>query len=127
MKLKYRDEGHRAAFHRFLEEADVKMDDVWRLEEAKRRQIAFLYLLALYQEDYETYEGERFYVENLVEMSLGGPTYLFDEQIGKMNEPHEQMILCAKAFFRQEDHFEVIPEDQKWFEEARKILEVASE
>ena len=48
MKLKYRDEVHRAAFNRFLEEADVKMDDVWKLGEAKRRQIAFLYLLALY-------------------------------------------------------------------------------
>ena len=122
MQLKYRDELHRTAFQHFLEEADIKLDDVCLLEEAVRHQVAFLYLLALYQEDYEAYEGERFYVENLEEMSLSGPTYLFDEQIGQMARPHEQMILCAKAFLRQEEHLVVGSGDQKWLEEARKIL-----
>lgn len=124
MQLVYKNEEHEAAFKTFVEEAYMTLADLDRLSDIERRQFAFLYLIAMYQEAYEKYEGERFYVEALEDITLGGPTYLLEDYIGEMNRPHERILVYAKRLLKNEPlEQEEAWEDAKWTKQALKIAE----
>lgn len=119
MKLNYRDKKHKEAFKALLEQAKFKEEQLWQLSDEERRQFAFLYLLALYQKEYLQYEGEAFYIEDMGELELGGPTYLFDLEEVEMNRPHERMILAAKRLLQKQNaKYIVAIEDRAWVDEA---------
>lgn len=63
-----------------------------------KRQLAFLYMIAYYQEDYYQYEGETFYIECFEALEIGGPTYLLEEEVVLRDEyPHEKVLSIAKT------------------------------
>lgn len=71
-----------------------------------KRQLAFIYLIAYYQEDYKVYEGENFYIVpnyDDVNFSVGGPTYLLEEQIGVKTYSHEIILEVARALLEGQD------------------------
>ena len=100
MELLFKDEKHQKAYYQLLEEADLTENELQQPSKLLRRQLAFLYLIALFQEDYRHYEGEVFYVEAYEEISLGGPTYLLEGCIGEGTYPHEHILFIAKALLQ---------------------------
>ncbi len=102
MKLIFQDSKHEQAYHRFLHEAGLTQQELEVPSPLLRRQLAFLYLIALFQEDYIYYEGEVFYIEAYDELSLGGPTYLLEEDIGEGDYPHEKILRVAKHILKGE-------------------------
>ncbi|MGL5677798.1 MAG: hypothetical protein ACRDDX_15480 [Cellulosilyticaceae bacterium] len=101
-------EAHEEAFCTFLEEAyldvDMLMKGTWEgLDSTLRRQLAFLYMVSYYQQDYKDYEGESFYVEAFEELEIGGPVYLLEEEVHLRTEcPHEWVLHFAKPLIRGE-------------------------
>lgn len=102
MKLLFKDNKHERAYNQLIEEADLTDTELRQPSALLRRQLAFLYLIALFQEDYIHYEGEAFCVEAYEELSLGGPTYLLDPSIGQGTYPHEQILDIAKKLLQGE-------------------------
>lgn len=102
MRLTFQDSKHEQAFRVFLEEANYTPKELEVPSPLVRRQLAFLYLIALFQEDYIYYEGQGFYIEAYEEISLGGPTYLLEDDIGEGNYPHEKILVVAKCILKGE-------------------------
>lgn len=91
---------HQAAFDDLLKQMDLSPETLRMPSPLLRRQLAFIYLIAYYQEDYKKYEGEAFYIEpdyDDIHFSIGGPTYLLDSQIGTRRYAHEIILEAAKA------------------------------
>lgn len=110
--LYFKDEIHKDYFlemikSMYLSEAEMNNPTV-----LIKQQVAFCYLIALYQKDYEKYEGDYFYVELGEELSLGGPTYLLDERYGERIRDCEKIIPIACRLLGQED-IKTIVEDEK--------------
>lgn len=114
--LYFKDEIHKNYFLEMIESMYLSEAEMDNLTTLIKRQIAFCYLIALYQKDYEIYEGDYFYVELGEELSLGGPTYLLDERYGERIRDYEKIIPIACRLLEQED-IKVILKD------AEKILE----
>lgn len=112
--LKYKNEAHQKAFETFLDEMYLSQKEKERPSKLLRRQIAFAYLLALYEADYEKYEGEGFYFEIGEELSLGGPTYLLDPRYGLRNKEYEKIVPIACELLKES----VV--DEKWIEKVTK-------
>ncbi len=102
MELIFKNHEHERAYNQLIEEADLTEIELKQPSVLLRRQLAFLYLIALFQEDYIYYEGEAFYVEAYEELSLGGPTYLLDACMGEGTYPHEQILYIAKRLLQGE-------------------------
>ena len=96
----FKNKAHEEAFRALLMQSEGELCINKLEDEKKRRQIAFLYLIALYQEDYEYYEGSRFSVEVYEEISLDGPVYLLEECIQLEDFAHERMLKVAKNILR---------------------------
>ncbi len=100
-RLYFKDEVHRKAFLELLEGMYLSADEMKLPTQLLKRQFAFAYLIALYQKDYELYEGEGFYIEIGEELSLGGPTYLMDERYGERTKEYEKIIPIACEFLKE--------------------------
>lgn len=122
--LHYKDKAHQKAFEVFIEDMDLSLKEMQTPSKLLRRQFAFLYLLALYQEDYEQYEGERFYVEAGIELSLGGPTYLLEERYGERKRAYEQIISIACSILKGEV-IDLTCMNQEFIEHIRYYLDQA--
>ncbi|MEF9960415.1 MAG: hypothetical protein RR448_06525 [Niameybacter sp.] len=128
MQIEYfKDAQHREAFCELLEQAEVIAAgevEVGQLKKIKAsdllsRQIAFFYLIALYQRDIETYEGIPFYVEVYEEISLDGPVYLLDEKIGIPVHDYEWAVYFGKRIVMGETiNLEQVPRSMRKFVEA---------
>lgn len=93
---------HQKEFLELLEQANLEEHPQWRKSQLEYRQVAFLYLIALYQEEYKRYEGCKFYIEDLGELSLDGPVYLLDERsISLKAYDHEMMLDLAMQILRE--------------------------
>ncbi|MEG0013272.1 MAG: hypothetical protein RR618_03990 [Cellulosilyticaceae bacterium] len=87
---------HKKEFLELLEQANLEEHPRQRKSQLEYRQVAFLYLIALYQEEYKRYEGCKFYIEDLGELSLDGPVYLLEERYISLKEyDHEIMLDLA--------------------------------
>nr|WP_302596678.1 hypothetical protein [uncultured Cellulosilyticum sp.] len=98
--IAFRNLQHQAAFHDLLKQMDLSTKALKTPSQLLRRQLAFIYLIAYYQEDYKKYEGEAFYIEpdyDDIHFSIGGPTYLLENQIGTRRYGHEIILEAAKA------------------------------
>ena len=100
MKLIFKNHEHERAYNQLIQEADLTDTELRQPTALLRRQLAFLYLIALFQEDYIHYEGEAFYVEAYEELSLGGPTYLLETCMAEETYPHEQILCIAKKLLQ---------------------------
>lgn len=93
---------HKKEFVELLEQANLDKCALSSMSELERRQVAFLYLIALYQEEYKRYEGCKFYVEDFGELSLDGPTYLLEENYVSLSQyDHEVMLSIAMQILKQ--------------------------
>lgn len=115
---------HKQAFFTFLEEMYLSEEEINHPSPLLKRQLGFIYLLALNQEAYEQYEGDIFYIEVGEELSLGGPTYLLEEGVGTRHYPHEQMLLLASSLLKGEEiDYSACPiEDRAYLEQALRII-----
>lgn len=114
----FKHKAHEEAFGILLRQSEGELCINKHEDEKKRRQIAFLYLIALYQEDYEYYEGSRFSVEVYEELSLDGPVYLLEECIQLEDFAHERILKVAKDILRgNEPNLEKVDEADKGFVE----------
>ena len=102
MNLVFQNAKHEQAYQTFLEEAYLTEGELGEPTALLKRQLAFLYLIALFQDDYIHYEGENFYIEAYEELSLGGPTYLLEGHIGEGDYPHEKILSVAKNILKGE-------------------------
>lgn len=101
---------HKEEFYKLLIQSDIiedEQDTLHKVEQIKvgsllNRQIVFLYILALYQEDFLYYEGEKFWVESYEDLSLDGPTYLLEDKIGKSQYDYERAINIGKHLLKGE-------------------------
>lgn len=87
------------AFHDLVEQMALSKETLQQPTLLLRRQLAFAYLIAFYQDDYKKYEGEAFYIEpdyDEIHFSIGGPTYLLEDQIGTRTYHHEMILEAAK-------------------------------
>ena len=97
-------EQHKKEFYALLIQADIieeQDETLYKVEEIQigsllSRQVVFFYLIALYQEDFLYYEGEKFWVEAYEDISLDGPVYLLDEEIGTPKHDYEWAIHIGK-------------------------------
>lgn len=88
---------HKEEFKELLEQAHLESAFSSSTSQLEHKQIAFLYLIACYQEEYKRYEGCKFYVEDLGELSLEGPLYLLEEKYITLKQyDHEIMLGLAK-------------------------------
>lgn len=112
--IAFKNSQHQAAFHDLLSQMDLAPKALSRLSPLLRRQLAFIYLIAYYQEDYKKYEGEAFYVEpdyDDIHFSIGGPTYLLDSHIGTRTYGHEMILEAAKAMLEGKEVKEDIADE----------------
>lgn len=118
---------HKQAFYTFLEEMYLSEEEMNRPSTILKRQLGFVYLLALNQEAYKQYEGDIFYIEVGEELSLGGPTYLLEEGIGTRQYAHEQMLLLASSILKGDEIEEsACPiEDKAYLEQALRIAGIS--
>lgn len=101
MRMKqFKNKAHEEAFETLLKQSEGELYVHGMQDQQKRKQVAFLYLIALYQEDYERYERSRFSVEAYEELSLDGPVYLLEDHIQLKDFPHERMLSVAKDILR---------------------------
>lgn len=91
---------HQLEFEQLMEQSELETDRLHEASGLVRRQVAFLYLVAMYQEAYERYEGMKFYVEVYEEMSIDGPVYLLEDQVKLENFAHEKILKVAKDILR---------------------------
>lgn len=134
MQIQYfKDQKHEKNFYSLLEQAELlgleergeKLEslfeqmEILRLEDSiEKKQVAFLYLIAVYQDDFITYEGMPFYVEVYEEISLDGPVYLLDEKIGTPKYEHEWSVYYGKKILQNERiNLEEVPKNMKKFVE----------
>lgn len=106
-------EKHKKAFFEMIESMYLSEAELKKPSTLLKRQLAFSYLIALYQEDYAEYEGDIFYLEMGEELSLGGPTYLLDERYGKRTKDYEKIIPIACRILKGERIEEIIHEEKK--------------
>ncbi|MGL4345292.1 MAG: hypothetical protein ACRCTE_08850 [Cellulosilyticaceae bacterium] len=90
------------------------------------KQRAFLYLIAMYQEDYRHYEGAPFWVEVYEEVSIDGPVYLLEDGVNLKKYDHERVLIYAKAILRGEDVVENQVEEsmQDWVKIAIQLAQI---
>lgn len=101
---------HKEEFRELLSQADMIHKKNEDLKELERRQKAFLYILALYQDAYLLYEGCKFYVEDFGELSIDGPVYLLDiEELSQAKEDHEIMLRIGMQLMQGKEKLEEIP------------------
>lgn len=100
--LVFKDKQHEEEFKTLLEQGEITLEEIDYEDELTRKQILFLYLIAMYQEDYLKNEGCKFYLENYGELEIGGPTYLLEDDIGLSNRPHECVLKVAKQILKGE-------------------------
>lgn len=121
--MNYKNKEHEDDYNELVEQMYLSEEERKNPNGLLRRQLAFCYLIALYQEDYERYEGHKFYIELGEELSLDGPTYLLEDGIGERRYKHEQILPLACQILQGEEA--VIPtsmeDDRKWIEEALKL------
>lgn len=92
-ELGFKDQNHKQEFRELLQQADLDNKGQDDFSDLEYRQIGFLYLIAAYQAEFEEYEGCKFYVEDLDDLSLDGPVYLLEiEQLGEATHEHELML-----------------------------------
>ena len=119
----FKNKQHEQAFIELIEQGELEVSNDKEQDELIRRQIAFLYLIGIYQEDYECYEGMKFYVEVYEEISIDGPVYLLEERVKLEDFAHEKMLKVAKAILKGEmpqlDELEV--EDKKFAQVAMRF------
>ena len=101
---------HEQECKELLSQADMIDKEHTSLSELERRQKAFFYILALYQEAYQFYEGCKFYIEDLGELSLDGPVYLLDiEELGEAKGDHEIMLRLGMQILQGKKDIEKVP------------------
>ena len=105
----FKNKAHQLEFEQLMEQSDLELN---------RRQVAFLYLVAMYQEAYERYEGMKFYVEVYEEMSIDGPVYLLEEQVNLEDFAHEKILKVAKDILKGiEPNLELVEAEDRAFAE----------
>ena len=92
---------HKEAFMEMLEDMYLSNKELEAPDKLLKKQLAFIYLIARYQEDYKQYEGDTFYIEYGEELSLGGPTYLLDERYGERKRPYECIVPIAANLLKE--------------------------
>ena len=121
---KFFSDQHKKEFYNLLIQADIieeQDDTLYKVEEIEigsllSKQIAFFYLIALYQEDFLHYEGEKFWVESYEEISLDGPVYLLEDKIGEPKNDYEIVIYIGKQILRDMDmNIEDVPNHMKQY------------
>lgn len=119
---KFFSDQHKEEFYNLLIQADIieeQDDTLYKIEEVSigsllNKQITFFYLIALYQEDFLHYEGEKFWVEAYEDISLDGPIYLLEDKIGEPKQDYERAIHIGKQILRGINiSIEDIPESMK--------------
>lgn len=125
LPIKFKDANHHEAFEELLDQVDFNVDQLKDRTPLLKRQMAFIYLIAMYQEDYEIYEGCKFYLEEYEELSIDGPVYLLEDEITLDNYPHEKMLQVAKNLLRQEpiSREQIEQELQLFIDEALKMIQ----
>lgn len=113
MALKFKNKSHEEAFEEMLEAMYLSETEIKAPSYELKKQLAFGYLIALYQKDYAKYEGERFYFELGEELSLGGPTYLLDERYGSRNRDCEKIIPIACEILQDDELEEILQKEDK--------------
>lgn len=110
---------HEETFMEMLEDMYLSSKELEAPDDLLKKQLAFIYLIARYQEDYKQYEGDTFYIECGEELSLGGPTYLLDERYGERKKPYECIVPIAINLLKEKQ------EDSKIarMEEIKEMLE----
>lgn len=120
--MKFKDQEHRLAYHQLIEEMYLTNEEIKKPSRLLKRQMAFAYLIALHQRDYEAYEGVAFYIEWGEELSVGGPTYLMEECIGERKHAHERIVATACKILKGEVPNEgECPGEEQFIKEAMKI------
>lgn len=121
--LQFKDLKHKQEFECLLEQADLSEKERQAPSVLLKKQLAFLYLVAMFQADYITYEGEAFYLEAYDELSIGGPTYLLEEQVGTLKAPHELILKVAQQILKGEaiNCPKALEELKVYIEEAKQI------
>lgn len=121
--IKFRDKEHEEEFKELLMQTELTDQEIMIADDLLKRQIAFFYLIALYQEEYLKYEGCKFYVEVYEDISLDGPTYLLSDEIEEVNHAHEKMIKVAKALLqgKEPNTDEIEVAEQEWIKQAMTI------
>lgn len=124
----FKNQIHKRAFIELLQQAEVLGQGEYDLHILSKiekgsfvaRQIAFFYLIAMYQEELEHHEGMKFYVEVYEEISLDGPIYLLEDCIGMPRYEYEWNIQFAKKILKNETiNLEQVPSNM------RKFVEIA--
>ena len=72
-KLYFISEYHKEAFLELVEEMYLESKELKHPSNLLKRQLAFAYLIAAYQKEYQVHEGEQFYIE------VGGEISTFEE------------------------------------------------
>lgn len=101
---------HRHAFYDLLEQMELSEKTLKKPSILLRRQLAFMYLIAYYQDDYKQHEGEAFYIVpeyDDIHFSIGGPTYLLEDGIGTKKQGYEVILEAAKAFLEGKEINEI--------------------
>lgn len=122
MMNQFKNKAHQLDFEQLMEQSELELNRLHEANGLVRRQIAFLYLVAMYQEAYERYEGMKFYVEVYEEMSIDGPVYLLEDQVKLEDFAHEKILKVAKDILRGiEPNLEPIEAEDRVF--AKKAYE----
>lgn len=92
------------------------------------KQYAFIYLIAMGQDEYIQYEGMAFYIENFEEVAIDGPVYLLDDNVDLTRYRHERLLGYAKYILQDKyiDMESVEETLRPWVEYAYKIIQNAS-
>ena len=101
-KLYFISEYHKEAFLELVEEMYLESKELKHPSNLLKRHLAFAYLIAAYQKEYQVHEGEQFYIEVGEELSLGGPTYLLDERYGERTKEYEWILVIALKILKGE-------------------------
>lgn len=123
---RFRDELHQVEYNELLDQMYLGQEELEHPTPLLRRQLAFAYLIALYQKEYEQYEGCKFYMEAYEEISLDGPVYLLEDEMVLEDYPHERMLKVAKALLQEEElPRELIEESlQEYIDEAISMCSI---
>ncbi|MGL4737174.1 MAG: hypothetical protein ACRCW2_06910 [Cellulosilyticaceae bacterium] len=92
-KVPFENNKHRMHFEALLSQGEGMLTAM---------QEAFIYLIAMGQDDYEYYEGLPFYIEVFEEVSLDGPVYLLEDNMDLSGYRHERLLAYAKCIVRGE-------------------------
>lgn len=122
----FRDELHQVEYNELIEQMYLSENELENPTPLLRRQVAFAYLIALYQNEYEHYEGCKFYMEAYDEISLDGPVYLLEDEMELESYPHERMLKVAKALMQGEELPRALIDQslQAYIDEAIEVLKI---